>query len=106
MGFITDINLSSITEIGGIDENGEAIVVEIDESLFFQRKYHRGANKPGKWVFGRVERGSGKCFIVKVKNHTKQLLRKKIRKHILPGTHIVSDGWAAYAKIPSLWAYF
>ena len=49
-------------EIGGMDLNGEAITVEIDESKFFHRKYHRGQWRQGHWVFGGIERESGKCF--------------------------------------------
>ncbi|GFR59939.1 hypothetical protein ElyMa_000066600 [Elysia marginata] len=34
-------------ELGGIDENGDPICVEIDESKFFHRKYHRGQWREG-----------------------------------------------------------
>ncbi|CAH1377506.1 unnamed protein product, partial [Tenebrio molitor] len=45
--------------IGGLHENGFSKVVEIDESKFFHRKYHRGQWRKGHWVFGGIERGSG-----------------------------------------------
>jgi len=41
-------------EIGGFDGQGEPIVVEIG-------KYHRGH---WQWVFGGIERESGKCFLI------------------------------------------
>jgi len=50
-------------------------------------------------VFGGVERGTGKCFLVEVGDRTAATLSTKIREHILPGTHIISDSWAAYAQI-------
>ena len=31
----------NLKELGGLDENKEPSVVEIDESYFFHRKYHR-----------------------------------------------------------------
>jgi hypothetical protein len=53
-------------EVGGIDDNGDAVEVEIDESKYFHRKYHRSQWNDGHWVFGGIERGSGKCFLVEV----------------------------------------
>jgi hypothetical protein len=42
--------------IGGLDDVGNSKIVEIDESKFFHRKYHRGQWREGHWVFGGVER--------------------------------------------------
>jgi len=89
-------------EIGGIDANGEPIIVEIDESKYFHRKYHRGQWREGKWVFGGVERGSGRCFLVEVGDRTAMTLEAIIRQKILPGTHIMSNGWAAYRNLEQL----
>jgi transposase-like protein len=93
---------SHSTQIGGMDVNGDPIVVEIDETKYFHRKYHRGQWRDGHWVFGGVERESGKCFLVTVPNRNAATLQALILKHILPGSHIMSDGWAAYAGIPAL----
>lgn len=89
-------------EIGGIDEQGLPIVVEIDESKYFHRKYHRGQWRDGHWVFGGIERGSGKCFLVEVPDRTAATLEPIIERFILPGSHIMSDGWAAYANIDNI----
>ena len=40
------------SQISRIDDNEEAMVVEIDESKFFHRKYHRGQWREDHWVFG------------------------------------------------------
>ena len=45
---------------------GPGIEVEIDESKFGKRKYNRGRQTDGRWVFGGIERVSGECFLVKV----------------------------------------
>ena len=57
------------TEVGDFDENDNPITVEIDESKFFHRKYHRGQWRPGHWVFGGVEQVS-KMLRRKTKLHT------------------------------------
>lgn len=36
--------------IGGINENSEPRVVEIDESKYGKRKYHKGHHVEGQWV--------------------------------------------------------
>ena len=41
-------------------------LVEIDESKFFQHKYHRGVPGPGRWVLGMVQRNSRQCCLVQV----------------------------------------
>jgi len=76
-------------EIGGMDDNGDAIKVEIDESKFFHRKYRRGLWRPGHWVFGGVERVSGKCFLVEVPDRRAPTLENLLVQHVLPGTHII-----------------
>lgn len=86
-------------EIGGFDFNGESIVVEIDETKFFHRKYHRGTWRHGHWVFGGIERVSKKCFLVEVPNRCEETLKAIILERILPGTTIMTDGWAAYRNI-------
>jgi len=44
-------------------------------------------------------RKSGKCFPVEVPHRREQTLLQLIERHILPGSHIVSDGWRSYANI-------
>jgi len=88
--------------IGRLDANGQPTVVEIDESKYFHRKYHRGQWREGHWVFGEVERGTGKCFLVKVPDRKARTLEPLTVQHILPGSHIMSDGWASYANIANI----
>ena len=88
--------------IGGIDENNDPIIVEIDESYFLKPKYNRGRYGSGRWVFGAVERDSGLCFLQTVENRTKATLEALIIEWILPGSHIISDGWAAYNEIETI----
>jgi transposase-like protein len=56
----------------------------------------------GQWVFGGVERGSGKTFLVPVPDRTADTLMKFIHKWIEPGTIVISDCWAAYRDVGSI----
>ena len=44
--------------------------VEIDESKFGRRKYHRGHTVKGQWVFGGIERESGGKFLLPLLDRT------------------------------------
>ncbi len=57
---------------------------------------------PPKWFFGGIERDTGKCFSVVVPDRTRATLQEAILKHILPGSRILSDKWAAYVNIPNI----
>ena len=74
-------------------------MVEIGKSKFYRRKYHRGQWRLGHWVFDGIKRNSERCFLVEVPDRTVKTLRTAIERWILPGSHIVSDGWALYANI-------
>ena len=76
---------------------GPGVIVEIDESKFGKRKYHRGHHVDGAWVFGGRERDNGKkCFFEIVERRDKPTLLSIIKKRILPGSVIMSDCWKAY----------
>ena len=82
---------------------GEGVEVEIDESKFAKRKYHRGHRVGTKdWVFGGIEKllrpGEIKkrYFAVIVEDRTRLTLEPIIRKYIAPGSSISSDFWKAY----------
>lgn len=81
---------------------GPGEVVEIDESKFFKRKYNKGrvlsAQQEG-WVFGGIQRSTKECFMVRVKDRSKETLLPLIRKYIKPGTTIISDEWKAYSQL-------
>jgi len=90
-------------EFGGAHENLE---VHIDESKFGKCKLskgHKGKPVKGVWVFGIVEcwkqqDGSlrrGKIMACAVRKRNKKTLIPIIMRHVLPGTHIVSDCWKA-----------
>ena len=78
---------------------GPGKVVEIDESKFGKRKYHKGRRVDGVWVFGGIERDSKRCFFASVEDRSADTLVSLIKEHIAPGTTIISDCWKAYSSL-------
>lgn len=86
-----DYLITNCTPMGGPGKT-----VEIDESMFGNRKYNRGRHIEGQWVFGGFDRETGNCFMVPVMSRDSATLLSIIRQWILPGTTIISDCWKAY----------
>ena len=61
---------------------GPGIEVESDESKFGRRKYNRGRWQEGHWVFGGIERGSGRSFMVEVPQRNAARLLPIIQQYI------------------------
>ena len=81
---------------------GPGMTVEIDESKFGKRKYHRGRRVDGQWVFGGICRETGECFFEAVEKRNADTLLPIICQYIRPGSTIFSDCWKPYAQIPAL----
>lgn len=91
----------SILELNSQRIGGPGKVVEIDESKFGKRKYHRGRRVDGVWVFGGIQRDTKQCFFKCVADRTANTLVSIINENILPGTTIISDCWKAYSSLNS-----
>ena len=78
---------------------GPGIEVEIDESKFGKRKYNRGRQVDGHWVFGGIERVSGECFLVEVQQRDANTLLPQIAQYIRPGSIVYSDEWSSYNQL-------
>lgn len=90
-------------QIGGVDPvTMEPKIIEIDESCFMQRKNNRGRERGHHWVFGGVERGTGKCFLFPVAHRNAATLLPIIELWVKPNTIIISDLWRAYGDIENL----
>jgi transposase-like protein len=90
-----------LSYVNGCSEKigGPNKTVEIDESKFGKRKYGRGHPVKGQWVFGGVERESGRTFLVPVADRTAETLMAVIDEWIGPGTTVISDCWGAYRNL-------
>ena len=82
-----------------VTNGGPGRVVEIDESKFGRRKHNRGRVVDGHWIFGGVEGGTSRGFMVEVEDRSKHTQLPIIQQYILPGTTIISDEWRAYHDI-------
>lgn len=89
----------SSSDLGKLGGPGKT--VQIDESKFGKRKYHRGHAVDGAWVFGMFEEGSGRVAMVVVPDHGRDTLLEVIKEWITDGTTIVSDYWKAYDCLSS-----
>ena len=79
---------------------GPGIIVDIDESKFGKRKYHRGHRVDGVSVLGMVERTpQRKIILIKVSNRKAETLLPLIKRYIHPESIIYSDGWKGYCQL-------
>jgi transposase-like protein len=79
---------------------GENTIVEIDESKFGKRKYHRGHSVEGVWVFGMVEKTTQrKILLFPVERRNADTLLRLIIDNVMSDSIIYSDCWKAYAKL-------
>lgn len=78
---------------------GPGKTVQIDESKFGKRKYHRGHHVEGQWVFGGIEEDSRRRFMAAVDRRDEATLLPLIERHIAKGTTIISDCWKAYINL-------
>ena len=71
--------------------------------MVFKRKNNRGRLRTNQkhqvWVFGRIERKSKFTFAEIVSKRDENTLLNVIKKFILPGTTIYSDGWKSYQNL-------
>lgn len=125
-GFVSKKKISEVMEDSGFDEKtvyfyyslfrkkcilefnesnsilgGEDMIVEIDESHLFKRKYNRGNILAFEhvWIFGILERETKKVVLKRVLNRNSETLYEIVRRHVRPGTVICADGWRGYSLI-------
>ena len=92
------------------DENqvmigGPGCVIEIDETHVVRRKYNRGRILQAGWLFGGIMRrsdGQFHAFFRLIYNRCGDHLKYLIRQHVIPGTHIITDGWQGYNGLSDL----
>lgn len=83
---------------------GENVIVEIDETHLFTRKYNRGNVLASQqiWLFGVFERISKRCIIRVVERRDATTLVNIVNQLLYPGTIIMADSWRGYSKIKEI----
>lgn len=84
---------------------GPGHTVQIDESLLAKAKVTRNMHaRPVReqWVFGAYDVNDKTGWIELVENRDAATLLPLIQSWCLPGTRIISDGWAAYNRLHEL----
>ena len=83
---------------------GPGCIVQIDESVVYKPKHHRGHAlvEPTKWIFGLYDVEKKVGAIEFVQNRSAEILLSLIKKYVKSGTEIHSDQWAAYEDISSI----
>ncbi len=80
---------------------GREAVIELDEAKFNRKRKHNRGNdtRPDMWVFGLVERRSGRCYLITVPDRSTETLIPIIRDIAAENSTIISDQWRAYLSL-------
>lgn len=81
---------------------GKGKVLEIDETLIAKRKYNKGRKIGQVWVFGIVERDTGRCHVEVLKDKTKESFEKIIKKYADESSIIMTDEHKSYSGLRSI----
>ena len=77
--------------------------VELNESLFGGKVYHKGEPKGHRiWIFSIVERSSNALILYRVDNRNVETLVSLIQHNVYPGSRIFSDSWGANLGLSEL----
>ena len=103
--YFTDVcsHQLNVVKEGGFKLGGPGEIVQIDESLFNRRKYHRGRIvREQKWVFGIYDTNLKQGILQFVEDRKAVALLPIIQEYVVAGTTIWSDKWKAYTEIGNL----
>lgn len=86
---------------GNFKLGGRGKIVEIDEWMFGNKqKYNCGCVSEGQWVFGMVERDTGRSLVFRDPDHQQEtLVTRLVHKFLEPGTVIISDKFLPYFSL-------
>lgn len=103
--YARDISALYLSESNSTKIGGPETIVEIDETQIYKNKNHQGRltgeQTRGQWLFGGICRQTKETFFELVPDRSEATLMAALQAHVVAGTRIISDGWAAYRNITS-----
>ena len=85
--------LTNSTRIGGY-----GVIIQVDETLVFKRKYNVGRRVEQVWIVGGWCKGQNRGFMMRVQRRNWTEIMEVLRMWCLPGTIFHTDSWAAYPR--------
>ncbi|KFD56727.1 hypothetical protein M513_02404 [Trichuris suis] len=93
---IREVAAEALAELP-VQLGGPSQTVELDETLFCRSKYGRGREYTRRqWVFGGTCRETGQSFVAPVENQSSRTLMPIVKRHVRPGTTVITDEWRGY----------
>jgi transposase-like protein len=88
----------SATEVIG----GNDVIVQVDESKFGKRKYHKGHHVDGVWILGMIEKTEKRRIkLVMVDDRSSETIMQKLKESVQQNSIIHSDCWRGYNPVQS-----
>lgn len=79
---------------------GPGVEVQVDETKFGKRKYHRGHRVEGAWVIVGVEKtAERRCFAEVVADRSSETIIDVLGRHLAQGSILCTDCWRGYSAV-------
>jgi hypothetical protein len=92
--------VSNMLETDDMIIGGPGIQVQVDETKFGKRKYHRGHRVDGAWVLVGVEKTEERLvFAEVVADRSAETIAAVLSRHLAHGSILCTDQWKGYAGI-------
>lgn len=99
---LRDISSHKLTTMPTIKLGGDRHVVQMDESVITKAKFNVGRVVPQRWIFGIIDTTTHKGILRFVDKRDAETLIPIIQNHVVAGSQVWSDCWAAYRSLSQL----
>jgi len=101
LSFCREVCLETVARHTPTLIGGPGKTVEVDESKFGKRKYHKGRHVEGQWVVGGICRETGDIFLAECPGNKRDAatLVDIIERHVAKTSTVVTDCWRGYGSL-------